>query len=195
MDALTIAPNGSNEESAHTQTRKRNVSSHACGSSHTHRRTLSLGEVRSGWAAAVPPPSDRGAPASPGGGRRPRPPPRAASPTQSRATRVGPIQTRGQRTVRRQRRGASPQKPRMHAGEIGPRRTPICPRGQDGRTHATPIDSSAALRRARPPPSDLGRAPLHALTLADRRPLKGSISSGVQLLLLYIVQSRAETPH
>ena len=27
-----------------------------------------------------------------------------------------------------------------YAGEIGPRRTPICPRGQDGRTHAPPID-------------------------------------------------------
>ena len=118
------------------------------------------GRVGNQWAATVPPPSDRGAPATPGGGRRPRPPPRAASPTQSRATRVGPIQTRGQRTVRRQRRGASPQKPRMHAGEIGPRRTPICPRGQDGRTHAPPLGSpAAALRRARPPPSDLGRAP------------------------------------
>ena len=46
------------------------------------------------------------------------------------ATRDGPIQTR---QLRRQRRGASPQKPRMHAGEVGPRRIPNRPRGRDSR--------------------------------------------------------------
>ena len=49
---------------------------------------------------------------------------------------------------------------RMHAGEFGPRRTPIRQGGRDGRTHSPPWVPAAALRRARPPPSDVGRAPV-----------------------------------
>ena len=51
-------------------------------------------------------------------------------------------------------------KPRMHAGVSDPRRTPNYPRGagrEDSHPHLRP--PAAALRRARPPPSDVGRAP------------------------------------
>ena len=108
------------------------------------------------WAAAVPPPSDRGAPATPRGGRCARPPPRAASPTQSRATRGGPIQTRPLRapTPRRFPTETS------HAcgGRSARAEPPICPRGREGKSGGlTPppwVPRSRALRRARPPPSD-----------------------------------------
>ena len=73
------------------------------------------------------------------------------------ATRDGPIQTR---QLRRQRRGASPQKPRMHAGEFGPRRFPAPPERasrEPGREDSRrppwalpPPAAGAALRRARP---------------------------------------------
>ena len=98
------------------------------------------------------------------GGRCPRPPPRAASPTQSHATRGGPIQTRPLRapTPRRFPTETS------HAcrGEIGPRRTPDLPerpRGAEGksggltpppwvpRSRAETSATSAERRRTRPP--------------------------------------------
>ena len=79
---------------------------------------------------------DRGAPTPRGAGALTAPAPRAAFPTQSRSTHGVPIRTRQLRAPTPRRFSAG--KPRMHAGESGPRRTPICPGGQVGRTHAPP---------------------------------------------------------
>ena len=65
-------------------------------------------DVGNQWAAAVPPPSEPRGPGHPEGWALTAAAPRAASPTQSRATRDGPNETL---QLRRQRRGASPQKP------------------------------------------------------------------------------------
>ena len=76
------------------------------------------------------------------------------------ATRDGPIQTR---QLRRQRRGASPQKPRMHAGEVGPRRIPNRPRGRAGRTHAPPLGPASSPSACASISASLPRDPRSAL--------------------------------
>ena len=103
-------------------------------------------------------------PVRPRGGRRPhlepRPPPRAASPAQSRATRYGPIQTRQLGALA----AALPHRTMNASAGIRPAPIPH-PAREGGLGLRPPLGSpAAALRRARPPLSDLGRAPEQIFT-------------------------------
>ena len=114
------------------------------------------GRLGNQWAAAVPAAFGPRGPDYPEGGRGPRPPPPGSLPhsVARHARRSDPDANAGAN------RGASPQKPRMHAGEIGPRRNPDPPDRASREDSRPPLGSpAAALRRARPPPSDFGRTP------------------------------------
>ena len=117
------------------------------------------GRLGNQWAAAVPPPSDRGAPTTPTGAGAVRARPSGQPPPLSRAPRVA---VRSRATAKGANAAALPLRNlACMRGKIGPRRNPDPPERAIREDSRHPLGSPAAalLRRARPPPSDVGRAP------------------------------------
>ena len=105
----------------------------------------------------MPPPSDRGAPTTPTGAGAVRARPSGQPPPLSRAPRVA---VRSRATAKGANAAALPLRNlACMRGKIGPRRNPDPPERAIREDSRHPLGSPAAalLRRARPPPSDVGR--------------------------------------